>query len=230
LEQGDRLTRDEFERRYNAMPKLKKAELIEGMVHIPAAVRWRNHAVPHADLIGCMVVYRASTPGVKVYDNPSIRLGLDNEPQPDATMLIEPASGGQTRLSDDDLIEGAPELIAEVSSSSVSIDLNAKLRVYCRNGVREYLVWRVHDREIDQFVLRDGRYDQLPAAADGILRSEQFPGLWLDRTALIRGDVAAVLTLLQQGLVSAKHREFVNTLAHPSREGVSFLERTGPSS
>ncbi len=34
LENGDKLTRAEFERRYEAMPHLKKAELIEGVVYV----------------------------------------------------------------------------------------------------------------------------------------------------------------------------------------------------
>ena len=46
LENGDRLTRDEFERRYEAMPHLKKAELIEGVVYVPSPVRYRHHGAP----------------------------------------------------------------------------------------------------------------------------------------------------------------------------------------
>ena len=47
LENGDRLTRDEFERRYEAMPHLKKAELIEGVVYVPSPVRYHRHTVAH---------------------------------------------------------------------------------------------------------------------------------------------------------------------------------------
>jgi Uma2 family endonuclease len=213
LEQGDRLTRDEFERRYDAMPELKKAELIEGVVYImPPAVRWENHATPHADLVACLVFYRGATPGVRVGDNGSIRLDLDNEPQPDAAMIIDPALGGQATISDDDYVEGAPELVAEVSASTKSLDLNAKLRVYRRNGVREYIVWRVHDKVIDWFVLRHGNYEAIPAPSDGIHRSEVFPGLWLDAAALMRGDVAKVLGVLQQGMQSPEHSAFVALL------------------
>jgi hypothetical protein len=39
LENGDRLTRAEFERRYEGMPNLKKAELIEGIVCLAAALK-----------------------------------------------------------------------------------------------------------------------------------------------------------------------------------------------
>src|SRR5712692_11080746 len=91
LENGDRLTREEFERRYDAMPHLKKAELIEGVVHMPSPVRLNHHAGPHADLIGWLFTYRVSTPGVRVAGNATIRLDLDNEPQPDALMIIDPA-------------------------------------------------------------------------------------------------------------------------------------------
>src|SRR5215470_18146435 len=106
LENGDKLTRAEFERRYEAMPHLKKAELIEGVVYVPSPVRYRQHGSPHAQLIGWLTQYAAHTPGVGVADNTSVRLDLDNEPQPDALLLIDPSCGGQSRLSADDFIEG----------------------------------------------------------------------------------------------------------------------------
>jgi Uma2 family endonuclease len=214
LENGDRLTRDEFERRYEAMPHLKKAELIEGVVYVPSSVRYRHHGAPHALLIGWLVQYAASTPGVEVSDNSTVRLDLDNEPQPDALLLIDPTCGGQTRFSSDDYIEGSPELVAEVASSSVSYDLHAKLHAYRRNGVREYIVWRVLEQAIDWFVLRAGQYERLPVDASGLLRSEVFPGLWLDPAALVRSDLATVLAVVQQGLGSPEHATFVARL-HP---------------
>src|SRR5262249_28646800 len=126
LENGDRLTRDEFERRYAAMPHLKKAELLEGVVHMPAAVRWKQHGRPHFCLNTWVGVYFAETPGVEGGDNTTIRLDLENEPQPDLALFIDPECGGRVRISPDDYIEGAPEWVGEVSSSSVSIDLNTK--------------------------------------------------------------------------------------------------------
>jgi Uma2 family endonuclease len=216
LENGDRLTRAEFERRYEAVPHLKKAELIEGVVYVPSPVRHRQHGSPHAQLIGWLVQYAANTPGVEVGDNSSVRLDLDNEPQPDALLFIDPACGGQVRISDDGMLEGAPELVAEVASSSVSYDLHAKLHVYRRNGVREYLVWRVLEREIDWFVLRAGQYERMLGDAQGLLRSEVFPGLWLDPAALVRGDLATVLAIVQQGLASPEHAAFVTRLHPPT--------------
>jgi len=140
LENGDTLTRAEFERRYEAMPYLKKAELIERVVYVPSPVRHSYHGHQHAHLINWLGHYEAHTPGVEVSDNVTVRLDLDNEPQPDALLFIDPACSGHALIDADGYIEGAPELVAEVASSSVSYDLHAKLRVYRRNGVREYIV------------------------------------------------------------------------------------------
>ncbi|MGE0707428.1 MAG: Uma2 family endonuclease [Planctomycetota bacterium] len=122
------------------------------------------------------------------------------------------AAGGQTR-DEDGYVAGAPELVAEVAASSVSYDLHDKLGAYRRNGVREYLVWRVLDRALDWFVLRDERYEPLAPVGDGTLRSAVFPGLWLDPRALLAGDLAAVLARLQAGLASPEHGAFRARLA-----------------
>jgi hypothetical protein len=212
LEPGDRLTRAEFERRYNAMPNLKKAELIEGEVHMAAAVRVEQHGYPHSQLMVWAGLYQTETSGVLVGDNTSLKLDLDNMPQPDCLLMKLPEFGGQAEIVDG-YIEGAPEWIGEVSSSTVSIDLHAKLNVYRRSGVREYFVWRTQDEEIDWFVLRDGQFERLAAGADGILRSLQFPGLWLDVAAMTTGNLKQVIQVLQQGIASAEHAEFVQSLA-----------------
>src|SRR5438270_3911413 len=81
LRHGDRLTRDEFERRYDAMPRLKKAELIEGVVHMPSPVRVAQHGHPHRMMGGWMLVYEGSTLGVIGADDTTVRLDLNNEPQ-----------------------------------------------------------------------------------------------------------------------------------------------------
>jgi Uma2 family endonuclease len=216
LEPGDRLTRDEFERRYEAMPRGIKAELLEGLVHMPSPTRFRRHGRPHSHLITWLGYYESGTPGVETGDNSTARLDIDNEPQPDAVLLIDPASGGQAHISTDDYIEEAPEFVAEVAASSVSIDLHTKFRIYQRSGVREYLVWRVLDQAVDWFVLRAGQYEQLVPDTRGVLRSEVFPGLWLDTAALLRGDIAAVLATVQHGLASPEHGAFVLRLRLPS--------------
>jgi Uma2 family endonuclease len=215
LKQGDELTRNEFERRYETMPRVKKAELIEGVVHMPSPVRWMHHAVPHAELMGWLGFYRTYTCGVQAGNNGSLRLDMDTEPQADAVLIIDPAIGGQVQLSADDFIVGAPELVAEVSSSTASIDMNRKLRVYRRNQVREYMVWRVLDLAVDWFVWRDGEYQLLSPDAEGIVRSEAFPGLWLDPKALVEGEMPRVLEVLQRGIASEEHQQFVERLRRP---------------
>ena len=216
LENGDRLTRCEFERRYALRPDLKKAQLIEGIVYMPSSVRFATHGEPHAAILGVLLHYRAFTPGVSVGDNATVRLDLDNEPQPDVLMRLEPRAGGRSRLSDDDYVEGAPELIVEIAASSASIDLHDKLRAYCRNGVQEYLVWRTQERRIDWFALADGEYRRLPADDAGVVRSRVFPGLRLALGALLDGDLPGALQQLQAGIDSAEHRRFVARLAEPS--------------
>ncbi len=212
LQNGDRLTRDEFERRYDAMPNLRKAELIEGVVYVASPVGFRPHGEPHAT-IGCLLVlYRAMTPGVVAAADASVRLDPRSMPQPDVAMFILPECGGQARIDEDDYISGAPELVGEVAASSVSYDLHDKFQAFERTGVRECIVWRVLDRQIDWFVLRDGRFERLAPGDDGVFRSTVFPGLWLDAAALIRGDIATAIAVIQQGLDSPEHAEFVARL------------------
>src|SRR4051794_8011459 len=183
LQAGDHLTRDEFERRYDATPGLKKAELIDGVVYMPPPVSFEWHSEPHIHLAGWLWVYRAHTPGVRGGADASLRLLESNMPQPDTFLLIDPAHGGQARVGTDDYIEGAPELVCEVAASSAGIDLHEKLDIYRRNGVKEYIVWRTFDGAIDYFISRDDQYVRHVADPQGRFRSEAFPGLWLDAAA-----------------------------------------------
>ena len=212
LKDGDRLTRAEFERRYMAMPDLKKAELIEGVVHVASPVRQRYHGRQHSHLNFWLCAYEGSSPGAEVGDNSTVRLDLDNMPQPDCLLFVQPEYGGKVCIDDDGYIEGAPDLVAEVAASSVSLDLGSKLTAYRRNGVREYVVWKVLQRQIEWYVNRAESFEPLLPEADGIHRSTVFPGLWLDPAALVRGDVNAVLALVQEGLRSPEHVNFVAQL------------------
>jgi len=209
LENGDHLTRSEFERRYEAMPHLKKAELIEGVVSMGSPVR-TIHSQSHGSIMGWLWVYGVATPGVGCYGNPTVRLDADNELQPDAVLRLE--QGGQSRISEDGYLEGSPELVVEIAASSASYDLHEKRRVYRRNGVQEYLVWRTYEMALDWFYWQDGDYVLLPPAADGIWRSRQFPGLWLAADSLMAQDLAMVLAVLQQGLASPEHQAFLERL------------------
>ncbi len=122
-------------------------------------------------------------------------------------------TGRQSRINQDDYVEGAPELIIEIAASTASYDLHEKLKVYRRNQVQEYLVWRVYDRQFDWFTLQKGEYIQLEPNTDDIVCSQVFPGLWLAKSALLAGDLAKVLAVLQQGLSSQEHQDFVEQLS-----------------
>lgn len=211
LENGDRLTRREFERRYAAMPNIKKAELIEGVVYMPSPLHVSAHAEPHATIIGWLWTYTVNTPGVRLADNATLQLDMDNEFQPDAMLFIDPVLGGRARITDEDYVAGTPELIVEIAASSASIDVHDKLKVHRRSGVQEFLVWRTRDAAIDWWEMREGDYAPLPREG-GQIGSRAFPGLALDVEALLRNDLARVLATLQDDLRSDPHTSFVEQL------------------
>ena len=216
LESGDRISRSEFERRYEAMPELKKAELIEGVVYVGSPVRVEVHGEPHSSANAWLAVYAAATPGIRVADNATVRLDLDNVVQPDVLLRLAPElapeAGGRARRSEDGYLEGAPELVLEVWASSAAIDHHTKLHVYRRNGVQEYIVWQGLDRRLEWFVLRDDEYAALEPDARGMLHSVVFPGLRLAVSALLDGNLAAVLAEQGAGLDAEEHRRFVAVL------------------
>ena len=209
---GDRLTRTEFERRYSAMPDLKKAELIEGVVYMGSPVRHVQHGRPERLFSRWVGFYEDSTPGLDSSGNSTVRLDLDNEPQPDLLLRLPERAGGRSRVVSEGYLEGPPELVIEVAGSSVSYDLHQKLHAYRRNGVQEYLVHRVDDGEIDWFLLEHGTYVRQQPGPDGILKSRVFPGLWLDVRALLRGDVAALRATVERGIADPAHAAFVARL------------------
>jgi Uma2 family endonuclease len=218
LNNGDRLTRAEFERIYAAHPEIKKAELIEGVVYMPSPARYREHGKPHFHSIGWLGVYSAATPGVEGSDNATLRLDFENEPQPDALLFLPPEFSGGASVGEDGYLEGVPELILEVSASSASYDLNQKKRAYARNGVPEYIVYLDYEQRVVWHVLRAGVYEEQQPDEGGVLKSERFPGLWLQPDALLAGDLSRVLETLQQGLASQEHKAFCAALERSGKE------------
>ena len=220
LRDGDRMDAEEFLRRYWATSEDFRAELIGGVVHVssPAGLLKtpaEGHGDPLFDLITWLGIYRTSVSGVVGATDATTVLGPRAVPQPDACLRIQPEAGGQSGRTADDLIDGPPEFVAEVANSSTRTDLGPKLEDYRAAGVREYLVWRTADGELDWFVLRGtgdaARFEPL-AGDGGILKSEAFPGLWLDRAALLRRDMRAVLAALRRGLESPAHHAFASRL------------------
>jgi Uma2 family endonuclease len=211
LQNGDHLTLAEFERRYSADPLVKKAELIDGIVYMASPTRFPQHSSPHFAMIGWLDRYVEWTPGTDGGAEGTVRIDPKNMPQPDVLLFVKPEYGGRVRISDDDYLVGAPELIVEIAASSVSFDLYQKFEVYQRNGVNEYVVWRVEDDAIDWFMLEASVYKPL-TASEGVIRSVQFPGLWLDAVAMLALDRARVSQVLSQGIAQPEHAAFVQKL------------------
>ncbi len=193
LESGDRLSQTEFHRRYCARPDIKKAELVEGVVYVASPVRV-VHGEPHGDVMGWLAAYKAKTPGVRMGDNMTVLLDDDNEVQPDAFLWRQEPDG--PAVNEDGYLEGAPQLVVEIAASSASYDLHDKMRAYRRNGVREYVVWRVLDQAVDWFRLTEGEYVRVEPDERGIIESAVFAGLRLHVAMMLTGDLAGVLAHL----------------------------------
>jgi Uma2 family endonuclease len=214
LRAGERLTQAEFERRYQAMPHVKKAELIEGVVSMPSPARYESHAEPHAQIMFWIGTYYIATPGVRAGDNATVRLDRHaNEVQPDALLRLAPGAGGRSRIDADGYLFGAPELVVEVAASSADKDVGIKRALYQRSGVQEYLVWRVEEGQVDWWELAAGEYCPLSPDERGVLCSRVFPGLCLNVPALLAGDIAAVAATVQECVGTPAHRAFVEGLA-----------------
>jgi hypothetical protein len=210
LNAGDKLSREEFLRRWEMHPEIKNAELIGGIVYMPSPVTI-EHGDWESDLGTWLGVYRIATPGTASGHN-STALLLKDAPQPDINLRILPECGGSSRAKGK-YLAGAPELMTEACRSSAAYDLHQKYELYEAAGVQEYLAVLLYEKEIRWHVLTGGRYQLLPPDADGVWRSRVFPGLWLDGQALLNRDMPKVLTVLQQGLQSPEHQAFVERLA-----------------
>jgi hypothetical protein len=212
LENGDHLDQKTFHERYEAMPPNCRAELIGGIVYMSSPQK-RPHGKQQTKLIQWLCAYEDATPGVEANCHNTQILSDESEPQPDSGLFILPEYGGQVWEDEKGYLHGAPEWIGEVSDSTESIDMNSKKDDYEAAGVREYVVVAVRKRHVFWMVRHRGKFRDLAAGADGILRSEVFPGLWLDPEALLNRNGKRLLAVLQQGLASPEHAAFVAKLA-----------------
>ena len=198
FEFGDRLSREEFLARWECMPRVKKAELIDGVVYMPSPVSL-THSVFDTLVQMVLSVYAARTPGCETLSN-ATWLMLESAPQPDSCLCWLPSSG--EIKTTDGLATGSPGLIVEVALSSRSYDLGPKLALYQRAEVREYVAALIEDERIEWRVLEKGSYRLMAPDADGVFRSKVFPGLWLDSAAFWRKDRLKLLAVLEQGLIA----------------------------
>lgn len=214
---GDFLSRTEFLHRWEAMPDLKRAELIRGVVYMPSPLSL-EHGDTEFDLAGWLAVYKLATPGCQGANNTTWLMGRSSAPQPDVSLRILPEYGGQSRKKGR-YASGAPEFLTEVCVSSTAYDLHQKLEVYEEAGVKEYLAVLVREQEVRWHRLVRRRFKVVAAPADGVYCSAVFPGLWLDSVALLANDTPRVMAVLQEGINTPEHAEFVQRLAARHKGG-----------
>ena len=212
LYDGQRLDQPAFHELYLKTPERFRAELIDGVVHVMSSPVSSGHGRPYLGVGWFLYSYAIETLGTVPQGDTTTKLGPKSEVQPDCALLIEPSSGGQTGEDEKGYTTGCPELIVEISSSTLSVDLKAKKRVYEEAGALEYVVFDEPHRKFHWFLLREGRFEPMPIDPDGLYRSRAFPGLWLDAAAFLSGDHRAVVAALRRGLDSPEHAEFVDRL------------------
>lgn len=211
LREGDQLTREEFMRRWEAMPDLMRAELIDGIVHMPSPLS-DIHSDFQIRISGWLFQYVMATVGCVARANGTCLMSDKSVPQPDLVLRITAEHGGQSWM-EGEYPGGAPELIVEISHTTGSRDSGIKQRLYERSGVLEYLIVMSKKRQIVWNELVEGKYREVQPGADGLLRSRVFPGLWLNSEALWNCDYAALAAAVQQGTSSPEHAGFVRKLA-----------------
>ena len=204
------------------MPQVKKAELIEGIVYMPSPVRFDSHSVPDSFVQLWLGAYAAATPGTQVGANGTVKLDIENVPQPAAVLRIIEECGGASRLDEKGYLVGPPEMVVEIAASSSSLDLHDKLRAYRRNGVKEYLVWRTLDAEFDWCVLEDGDFRRQSPDPKGLCHGGTFPGLVLNVPALLAQDGAAALATLSAGFKSKLHQAINQALINKALVSVEY--------
>jgi Uma2 family endonuclease len=213
LHAGDHLPQREFHRRYEAYPDPSaRFELIGGIVYMMTPAGY-DHSKGDYCITGLVFQYERATRGVEGGQNVTVILGESSEPQPDNILMVRADYGGRARIRGKATryIVGPPELVFEVAHSSLSIDLYEKRRDYGEGGVLEYLVLDVQRGQVHWFDLRTD--EAVTIAADGVVRSLVFPGLWIDTAALLAREINRLADCLDRGLASPEHKRFVEELA-----------------
>ncbi|MDR3637742.1 MAG: Uma2 family endonuclease [Isosphaeraceae bacterium] len=208
---GQRLDRATFHERYEAMPPDTRAELVGGIVYMPSPLGY-DHGERDADISDWIGHYKRYTPGVRRALNATTQFDDYGEPQPDLQLRIPEERGGSSRI-ENGYVVGPPEFVIEVSKTTRKHDLGPKKADYERAGVAEYLFIGLDPQEIRWFIRRGDRFEELPPGADGVYRSEVFPGLWLEPAAFFDEDTDRLFATLDRGLATAEHQAFVARLS-----------------
>lgn len=124
--------------------------------------------------------------------NATVKLDAINELQPD--LVLRKKDGGACSVDVNGYFCVSPELVGEISCTSSHRDLHEK-EVYELCGVKEYVIWRTKENQVDWFILQNGRYQKIEAV-DGVITSVTFPGLALIVRALTEGNSSEVIQTL----------------------------------
>ena len=182
----------EFLRRWDQMPALKHAELIEGVVHLASPV-----SLIHADFDhlfhAWLSRYEDTADGLGISGNCTCILN-GNSFQPDLALRRV------TAPENTKYIERPPGLIIEICYSSRSYDMYTKLAAYKLAGVAEYMTVLIEDKRVDWRILNEGRYDMLEPNRAGFLESPTFPGLRLDTGAVFPPDIKRMKAALSPNI------------------------------
>ncbi|MCC6590562.1 MAG: Uma2 family endonuclease [Bryobacterales bacterium] len=198
---GMKMSREEFMRRWDASPDIKHAELIDGEVYVASPV-----SVDHSLLDGFAGFWLhtyAAAASTCIVGHSETWLMLESSPQPDLSLYFKPEYGGKFALRNN-YRQGTPDLVVEVCVTSTEYDFGPKLALYQRAGVSEYITLEQLHSRITWRVLRDGSYQPLKPADDGIYRSEVFPGLWLDASAIWHGDYRRIREVVDSGVAAGR--------------------------
>lgn len=208
LRDGDRLTADEFHRRYEAMPHIINANLINGVVYVTPHFRCA-HGEANATLCGLFGSYTRRLHGIQELINITWRVDAHNEPQPNFVARYTSRRNGNSRYDSDGFLTGVPEFVGEIADDdTVELDAGPKRELYQRIGVREYFLWRVREKRIDWWGLVDGIYQPVPTDHAGVAHSRVFPGFRVNIPVLLRDDARQVADTIDTGLASPEYQAF----------------------
>lgn len=209
---GDCLSVKEFLHRYLPYRRNLKAELINGLVSLSHGVRADLEDLSNSVIQSWIRSYAALTPGTKMDVNTIVILAWDTVPQPNIVLRVLPENGGKSRMTNQDILTDAPELMVDFTTSHQTFDIREKLGAFRRLGVVEYLVWWANDQKLDWYCLEQEKYALNLPDSNGVLTSPSFPGLRLNLSALLNRSSAAVMATLRKSLESPDHAGFVARL------------------
>jgi len=210
------MSSEEFLERWERMPALKQAELLEGMVYMASPIRI-EHGYWDRRVSAWLSLFVDRVHGLGAATNTTVDLGERNVPQPDQIAYTKPEFGGRSTVVRG-VFTGVPELAVEVSYSSADIDHTVKKAIYSAASVEEYVVFDLLARKVTWWRLADGSYKKIPRGADGVRRSHVFPGLWLDERAFWIEDNERMFEVAAEGLASPEHAEFRKRLSSRRRD------------